>query len=81
MALVPRHPCGKRTSALPKGQHNMGRKARPLPLTFLMTPKQCLAQAQSLRATGNETLARPFEIKYRLRTGEWPPSPSIAPEV
>lgn len=46
---------------------------------FLMTPEQYLAQAESLRATGNEYLAQQFENLYRLRTGSWPPSPSIVP--
>ena len=48
---------------------------------FLMTPEQYLAQAASLRASGNEYLAQQFDNLFKLRTGQWPPSPSIVPAV
>jgi hypothetical protein len=47
---------------------------------FLMTPDQYLAQAESLRATGNDQLAQQCDNLYRLRTGLWPESPSIVPD-
>jgi len=44
-----------------------------------MTPEQYLRQAESLRSYGEEYLAQQFDNPYRMRTGEWPPSPSIVP--
>jgi hypothetical protein len=42
-------------------------KVRRSPDKFLMTPDQYLAQAESLRATGDLYLARQFENLYILR--------------
>jgi hypothetical protein len=44
-------------------------KVRRSPDKFLMTPKQYLAQAESLRATGHEYLARQYENLWVLRGG------------
>lgn len=47
---------------------------------FLMTPAQYLARASALRAVGNEDLAQQFDNLFKLRTRQWPPSPSIVSE-
>lgn len=54
---------------------------------FLMTPEPYLRHAEAMRVVGNEYLAQQFDNLYRLlddlyrlRTGSWPPSPSIVPE-
>jgi hypothetical protein len=46
---------------------------------FLMTPEQYLAQAASLRVSGNEYLAQQYDNLFKLRTGNWPPSPPFVP--
>jgi hypothetical protein len=46
-----------------------------------MTPDQYLAQAESLRASGSAYLAQQYDYLLKLRTGEWPSSPSIAPAI
>jgi hypothetical protein len=53
---------------------------RRSPDAFLMTPDQYLAQAESLRATGNEYMAQQYDNLFKLRTGQWPPGSSIVPE-
>jgi hypothetical protein len=53
---------------------------RRSPSAFLMTPEQYLAQAESLRASGEEYLAQQCDNLFKMRTGEWPPSPPLAPE-